>query len=240
MSAAVSVLEPSILSDPSASLGGGTTSLSADIWQLYRSHADTHDEPHSFDHSGEGPRPSAAASTSEQDLPPSRSDTREKRLPNVADWKGTLDLVTGMAGVADGQQKDLNEQTEAQHRALEDLRSELTVARQRLHVSEQRAQELRVQGDSRLQRIQADLDAQVQEAHSETEARVRVIRARNDGLIRATEERVRAAELRSQTAEQWLQRIDTATKNLLLNGSMNRNDRSCRETVTLQHRLARA
>ena len=54
----------------------------------------------------------------------------------------------------------------------------------------------------------------------EAETRVRVICARNAGLIRVTKKRVRAAELRAQTANEWLQRIDTAAKNLRLHDTI--------------------
>lgn len=223
MSAAVSVPWSSILSDVSASLDDMTSLSSAEILKLPRPHVDVSGEFHSsaLREGGCSGQP-WDFSIPEQDAPSSRSDTQEKRLPNVADWKGTLDLITGMADVAEDQRNDLEQKTEAQQRALEDLRRELYEAQQRLRASEQRASELQARADSRLQEVQADLDAQVEVIRAETEVRVRAIRAQNDGLIRAAGERVRAAELRAQTAEAWLKRIDTAAKNLLLNGHMNR------------------
>ena len=114
-------------------------------------------------------------------MPRSSLNTQEKRLPNVADWKGTLDFVTSMIGVAGDQRNHLREQTEAQQRALENVRRELNETRQRLQASEQRAHELQVQADSRLQKIQARLDLQVEKIRIEAETRVRVICARNAG-----------------------------------------------------------
>lgn len=222
MSAAVSVPWSSILSDMSASLDEMTSLPSADILKLYRPQADAGREFHSFGPVDEGSEPYFGTSASEQDPVPSHSDAPEKRLPNVADWGGTLDLIAGMAGAAGSQRSHLREQTEAQQRALEDLQRELHQAQQRLRASERRVQELQARADSRLQRVQADLNAQVEEARAETEIRVLAVCARNDGLIRATEERGRAAELRARRAEEWLQRVDAAAKSLLLNGHMTR------------------
>lgn len=222
MPAVVSTPGSSILSDVPASLDEMISASSADMLKLHRPQADSRGDFHAFGLRGGASERSWEPSSSERAPPPSRSDTEEKRLPNVSDWRGTLDLVTGMAGVAENQSRDLREQTEAQQRALEPLRRELHETRQSLRASEQRTHELHAQADSRLQAIQADLDAQVQETRSESEARVRAIRAQNDSLIRAAAERVREAELRAQNAEEWLKRIDAAAKNLLLNGHMNR------------------
>lgn len=223
MSAAVSVPWSSILSDMSDSLDEMTSLPSADLLKLYRPQADVGGEFHYFGPGGEGSEPYPGISASDRDPAPSRSGIPEKRLPNVADWGGTLDLIAGMAGAAGTQRSHLREQTEAQQRTLEDLRGELHQAQQRLRASERRAQELQARANSRLQKVQADLDAQVEEARAETEVRVLSVCARNDGLIRATEERGRAAELRARRAEEWLQRVDAAAKSLLLNGHMTRD-----------------
>ena len=222
MSAAVSAPWFSILSDVSANLDEMTSLPSADMLRLHPPHIDASREFHPFGLRGVGSEPSWHSSTSEQDPLPPCSDKQEKRLPNVADWKGTLSLITGMTGVAADRRNDLKEQAGTHQRGLEDLRRQVHEAQQRLQTSEIQAHELQLQADSRLQQVQADLDAQVKKVRAEMEARELTISARNDGLIRAAREQVRAAELRAQTAEEWLQRVDAATKNLLLSGHMNR------------------
>lgn len=229
MSAAVSIPWSLVLADVSAGLNDVNTSASAGASQLHQPRSGSLSESRSSGAGGAGSGSSLDAPAPEQDPAPPSMDMGEKKLPNVADWKGTLDLVTGMAGVAAGQRSDLREHTEAQQCALEILRRELNEIQRRLRTSEQRVQELQAQADGQLQKLQADLDAQVQEAQADTETRLRVVRARTAGLIRASEERVRAAELRAQKAQEWLQRVDAAAKNLLLNGHMsragNRSDR---------------
>lgn len=222
MSAAVSAPWSSILSDVSDSLDEMASLPSADILKLHPPHIDASSKSHSFGLRGVGSETSWNSSTWEQDPLPPCSDKQEKRLPNVADWKGTLSLITGMTGVAADRQNDLKEQARTHQCVLGDLQRKVHEAQQRLQTSETQAHKLQLQADSRLQQVQADLDAQVKKVRAEMEARELTISARNDGLIRAAGERVLAAELRAQTAEEWLQRVDAATKNLLLNGHLNR------------------
>ncbi|WP_246692806.1 cell division protein DivIVA [Methylobacterium sp. WL64] len=149
------------------------------------------------------------------------SDISSAEIEDVADWMSTLDIINGMAGIADDRKKRLNEQSVSHDAALQALKSELTEALHLLRLSELRAHENQARADIRLQKVQADADAQVQAIRAEAEARVRTIRAETDAWIRATEEQARVADLRADTAEKWLQRIDTAAKNLLLGGHMN-------------------
>lgn len=224
MSAAASDTWSSIRSGVSAGLDVMNHLSSADIVQIDWQKFDVHRECCSSDLGGSSLGSLSDFSKVAQDPPSSGSEAQEKRLPNVADWKGTLDLITGMPDLAEDQRNDLKQQTVAQQRVLEDLKRELHETQQRLRASEQRADELQAQADARLQKTRDDLDVQVEGARAETEARVRVICARTAGLIRANQERVRAAELRAQRAASWLQQIDAAAKNLLLNGHMNRTN----------------
>ena len=136
-------LQPSILSDASASLNEKTSTFSTKKLLLLRSQGDVHSEFCCFDPVAEVFKSTSDLFKLDQDVPRSSLNTQEKRLPNVADWKGTLDFVTSMTGVAGDQRNHLREQTEAQQRALEDVRRELNETRQRLQASEQRAHELR-------------------------------------------------------------------------------------------------
>lgn len=139
---------------------------------------------------------------------------------DVSDWMSTLDIINGMVGLADEQKKRLREQSVSHEAALEALQRDLKETQQRLQLSEMRAHEIQTRADIRLQKVQADADAQVQEIRAEAEARVRTLRAESETWIRAAEEQVRVADLRADTAERWLQRIDTAAKALLLGGHM--------------------
>lgn len=149
------------------------------------------------------------------------SDISGAEIEDVADWMSTLDIINGMAGLADDQKKRLKEQSVFHEAALRALKSELKEAQHLLRLSELRAHENQARADIRLQKIQADADAQVQVIRAEAEARVCTIRAETEAWIRATEEQARIADLRADTAEKWLQRIDAAAKNLLLGGHMN-------------------
>ena len=125
MSAAVSIPWPSILSDASASLNGKTSAFSIEKLPLNRSQVEVHSEFCCFNSTAEVLKSSSDLFKLDQDMPRSSLNTQEKRLPNVADWKGTLDFVTSMIGVAGDQRNHLREQTEAQQRALENVRREL-------------------------------------------------------------------------------------------------------------------
>ncbi|GJE50964.1 hypothetical protein GOFOIKOB_4018 [Methylobacterium tardum] len=144
----------------------------------------------------------------------------EPEADDVSDWMSTLDIINGMAGLADEQKKRLTEQSVSHEAALQTLQRELRETQQRLQLSEMRVQEIQTRADIRLQKVQADADAQVQEIRAEAEMRVRTIRAESEAWVRAAEEQVRVADLRADTAERWLQRIDTAAKALLLGGHM--------------------
>jgi hypothetical protein len=144
----------------------------------------------------------------------------EPEVDGVSDWMSTLDIINGMVGLADEQKKRLREQSVSHEAALEALRQDLKETQQRLQLSEMRAHEIQTRADIRLQKVQADADAQVQEIRAEAEARVRTLRAESETWVRAAEEQVRVADLRADTAERWLQRIDTAAKALLLGGHM--------------------
>jgi hypothetical protein len=138
----------------------------------------------------------------------------------LSDWMSTLDIINGMVGLADQQKKRLKEQTVSHEAAVEALDRQLKETQQRLQLSEMRAHEIQTRADIRLQQVQADADAQVQAIRAEAEARVRTIRAEAEAWVRAAEEQVRVADLRADTAEKWLQRIDAAAKALLLGGHM--------------------
>ncbi|MCJ2095255.1 cell division protein DivIVA [Methylobacterium sp. J-072] len=140
------------------------------------------------------------------------------RSEGVDDWMGTLDIINGMAGLADEQERRWREQGMSHQAALTALRQELQQAEEKRRAAEMRTREVQAQSDIRLQRAQADANAQVQDIRAEAEARVRMIRTEAEALVRQAEERARVADLRASTAEQWLQRIDTAAKKLLSGG----------------------
>jgi hypothetical protein len=148
------------------------------------------------------------------------SASSEPEADDVSDWMSTLDIINGMVGLADEQKKRLREQSVSHEAAFEALQRELKETQQRLQLSEMRAHEVQTRADIRLQKVQADADAQVQEIRAEAEARVRTIRAESEAWVRAAEEQVRVADLRADTAERWLHRIDAAAKTLLLGGHM--------------------
>lgn len=152
--------------------------------------------------------------------------TFDTATAEVGDWMSTLDIINGMAGLAEDQKKRLKEQNVSQQATLESLERALKQTQQLLQISEMRAQETQAVADIHLQKVQADADAQVQEIRAEAEARVRAIRAETDAWMRTAEEQVRVADLRASTAEKWLQRIDAAAKNLLLGGHMSLDQRS--------------
>lgn len=134
----------------------------------------------------------------------------------VSDWMSTLDIINGMAGRAEAQKQRLQEQRTSHEAALAAAQRALAETQQRLHLSEMRVREVEARSDIRLQRVQAEADAQVQDIRAEAEARVRTIRAEAEAWVRAAEEQVRVADLRAETAEKWLGRIDAAAKALLL------------------------
>ncbi|WCS23022.1 cell division protein DivIVA [Methylobacterium sp. NMS14P] len=134
----------------------------------------------------------------------------------VSDWMSTLDIINGMAGRAEAQKQRLQEQRMSHEAALAAAQRALTETQHRLHLSEMRVREVEARADIGLQRVQAEADAQVQDIRAEAEARVRTIRAEAEAWVRAAEEQVRVADLRAETAEKWLGRIDAAAKTLLL------------------------
>jgi hypothetical protein len=138
----------------------------------------------------------------------------------VSDWMSTLDIINGMVGLADEQKKRLRQQSMSHEASVEALQRELKETQQRLQLAEMRAHEIQARADIRLQKVQVDADAQVEGIRAEAEARVRTIRAEADAWVRAAEEQVRVADLRADTAEKWLHRIDAAAKSLLLGGHM--------------------
>ena len=142
----------------------------------------------------------------------------------VSDWMSTLDIINGMVGLADEQKRRLRSQSATHEIAIETLQRELKETQQRLQLSEMRSHEIQARADIRLQRIQADADAQVEEIRAEAEARVRTIQAEAEAWVRAAEEQVRVADVRADTAEKWLSRIDAAAKNLLLGGHMSQGE----------------
>lgn len=138
----------------------------------------------------------------------------------LSDWMSTLDIINGMAGLADEQKKRLRQQSVSHEASVEALQRELKETQQRLQLSEMRAHEIQARADIRLQKVQVDADAQVEGIRAEAEARVRTLRAEAEAWVRAAEEQVRVADLRADTAEKWLHRIDAAAKSLLLGGHM--------------------
>lgn len=140
----------------------------------------------------------------------------------VSDWMSTLDIINGMAGRAEAQKQRLQDQTLSHEAVLAAAQRALTETRRRLHLSEMRVREIEARADIRLQRVQAEADAQVQDIRAEAEARVRTIRAEAEAWLQAAEEQLRVADLRAETAEKWLGRIDAAAKALLLGGHAGR------------------
>lgn len=152
------------------------------------------------------------------------ASSAEAEDDSVSDWMSTLDIINGMAGLADEQKRRLRVQSASHEVAVETLQRELKETQQRLQLAEMRAHEIQARADIRLQRIQADADAQVEEIRAEAEARVRTIQAEAEAWVRAAEEQVRVADVRADTAEKWLARIDAAAKNLLLGGHMSQRE----------------
>jgi transcription elongation GreA/GreB family factor len=128
----------------------------------------------------------------------------------------TLDIINAVVGHTEEHMRHQNEQNLSYQAELDGLRRDLGQVKERLQAAEMRAHQAQVHADIRLQRAQAEANSQVQIIRAESEARVRTIRAVMDAQMREAEERVRIADLRASTAEQWLQRIDVAAKELLL------------------------
>lgn len=143
-------------------------------------------------------------------------ETADIPARDVSDWMSTLDIINGMGGLADEQKQRLKEQTQAHQQMAHELRRDLTRLTEHVRMSEIQEREARAQAEARLQELQARTEARVQEIRADAEARVRLLQADADARLRAAEERVRNAELRTDTAEKWLKRISEAAKRQLM------------------------
>ncbi|MCJ2140423.1 hypothetical protein [Methylobacterium sp. E-066] len=118
----------------------------------------------------------------------------------ASDWTGVLDTITAAKSAADRQENRLREQAAA----YEALIQELKLAQNKIKDLEVLANEVREQTEKKQHEIMAGAERLRQE-----------IQAKADAQLQTAEDRIRAAELRASVAEDWLRRIEQASKNLL-------------------------
>lgn len=123
--------------------------------------------------------------------PPSRA---------AADWTGVLDTLTAAKSAAQQQEARLREQAAEQAALLEELKR----TQQDVRAFEALLREVRAQADTKMKELQV-----------QAEARVRDLQAEAAAQLQAMEERVYAAEVRAEAAEDWLKRIEQASRALL-------------------------
>lgn len=118
----------------------------------------------------------------------------------TSDWTGVLDTIAAAKSAADCQENQLRDQAAA-HEALS---RELKLAHHKIQALEVLVNDVREQAEKKQQKMMAEAQSLRQE-----------IEAKADARLHTVEERVRAAELRANVAEDWLKRIEQASKNLL-------------------------
>src|ERR1700712_3446695 len=109
MSASVNVPRPEVLSRLSASLDPINISSSAQVLQMSRQLINSQSEFQSFRLRDVKSGSLSELPNSEQDRPITISEGIKKKLPHVADWKGTLDVIADMPNVAEEQRSHLEE-----------------------------------------------------------------------------------------------------------------------------------
>jgi hypothetical protein len=118
----------------------------------------------------------------------------------AADWTGVLDTLTAAKSAAQSQETRLREQAAQQDATLQDLRR----AQQELQAYEVLLREVRAQSEMKFRELEARAEARLREFESDARAQ-----------LDASEARTRAAEARAEAAEDWLRRIEQASRDLL-------------------------
>jgi hypothetical protein len=118
----------------------------------------------------------------------------------ASDWTGVLDTLTAAKSAAQHQEARLREQAAEQDALLQELKR----SQQEVRAFEVLLRECQTQAEARLK------DAQTQAA-----VRAQHLRAETAAQLQAMEARVQAAELRAEAAEDWLRRIEQASRDLL-------------------------
>ena len=166
---------------------------------------------------GEGARPVAAVQPMPQapasSLPASQATSPAvTRMASVttmpaapprrlaSDWTGVLDTLTAAKSAAQQQDARLREQAAEQDALLQDLK---------------RAQQEVRAFEVLLRECQTQADVKLKDAHALAETRSRDQAAEAAFRLQAMEARAQAAELRAEAAEEWLRRIEQASRDLL-------------------------
>jgi septal ring factor EnvC (AmiA/AmiB activator) len=118
----------------------------------------------------------------------------------AADWTGVLDTLTAAKSAAQSQEVRLREQAAQQDATLQDLRR----AQQELQAYETLLREVRAQSETKIRELEV-----------RAENRLREVEAEARSQLDASEARTRAAEARAEAAEDWLRRIEQASRDLL-------------------------
>ncbi|MDE4910654.1 hypothetical protein PQI07_08040 [Methylobacterium sp. 092160098-2] len=109
-----------------------------------------------------------------------------------ADWSQVLDTLSAASIAAQEQDQRLRQRSAT----CETLSAELQAARQEIEA----------------------LRAHLQEVQTQAALRVREVEALADGRVRDADERAEAAIVRAESAEDWLKRIEQASRDLLPDG----------------------
>lgn len=117
-----------------------------------------------------------------------------------SDWTGVLDTLTAAKSAAQEQDTRLRDQAAAQDALLQDLKR----AQQEIRAYEVLLREVQTQAEAKLADVQAQAEAQLRVAHAEAAARLTAMAGRAE-----------SAELRAAAAEDWLKRIEQASRDLL-------------------------
>lgn len=117
-----------------------------------------------------------------------------------SDWSGVLDTLTAAKSAAQRQEARLREQAVQQLALLEELKR----TQQEVRVFETLLREVRAQADTKMEELQARVEAIVRDLQAEATRQ-----------LQAMEVRARAAEARAESAEDWLKRIEQASRALL-------------------------
>jgi hypothetical protein len=118
----------------------------------------------------------------------------------ASDWTGVLDTLTAAKSAAQHQEARLREQAAEQDALVQELKR----SQQEVRAFEVLLRECQAQAEARLKDAQTQAASQAQHLRAETAAQ-----------LQAMEARVQAAELRAETAEDWLRRIEQASRDLL-------------------------
>ena len=118
----------------------------------------------------------------------------------ASDWTGVLDTLTAAKSAAQQQDARLREKAAEQ----DALKQELKRSQQELRAMEVLLRECRAQAEAKLNEVQAETEIRVQDLKAEAAARQHAMDAQ-----------VRAAEQRADAAEEWLRRIEQASRDLM-------------------------